>query len=169
MTTRRSCLGAASAALLALAVLLAPPAKASPLEILMPVEGVSASQLTDTFLAGRGKRRHEAIDILAPRGTPVVAAADGTVERAYFHRRGGLCVYQEDADGRHTYLYAHLDHFAPGIKAGSVLKRGDLVGYVGSTGNVHGSPHLHFAVYETRGRPWWLGKPVNPYPLLAGG
>ena len=135
----------------------------------MPVVGVDPAMLRDSFDEARGNRRHQAIDIMAPRGTPVVAAVSGAVAKVYRHALGGLSVYQYDEDRRHAYYYAHLDSFAPGLKAGVVLRAGDPVGAVGTTGNATpGSPHLHFAIYRLgRERAWWRGTPVNPYPLLA--
>ena len=134
----------------------------------MPVAGASVESLRDSFLDGRGGRKHQAIDIMAPRGTPVVAVADGEVAKVYRHALGGLSVYQYDGERRFAYYYAHLDRFAPGLAAGRPLRQGDLIGYVGSTGNVTGSPHLHFAAYRLGAeRQWWRGKPVNPYTLLT--
>ena len=139
--------------------------------LLIPVAGISASQLADTFDQGRGStRRHDALDILAARGTPVLAVADGTVAKLFDSRPGGLTVYQFDSTEQFAYYYAHLDRYAAGIAEGSVLKRGDLVGYVGSSGNAHAAaPHLHFAIFELGPeKQWWKGRPINPYPLLAG-
>lgn len=139
----------------------------------IPVVGISASRLTDTFSAARGggARRHNAIDIMAPRGTPVVAAADGVVERLHANNRlGGITAYVRSDDGAWTYYYAHLDGYAPGLQQGQRIRRGDPIGFVGSTGNAAATaPHLHFAV--SRMGPtdrWWQGTPVNPYPLLVG-
>ncbi len=153
------------------------PAGASPpaaRPLLIPVEGVAASSLRDTFDERRGDgeagRRHEAIDIAAPRGTRVLAVDDGKVVKLFTSRPGGLTVYQFDRDGRLAYYYAHLDRYAEGLKEGATLSRGDLVGYVGSTGNASPqAPHLHFAVFRLGPqRRWWEGTPVDPYPLLTG-
>ncbi len=143
----------------------APAARA----LLIPVEGVAPSALRDGYDERRGGRRHEAIDIPAPRGTRVLAAEDGRVVRLFTSVPGGLTVYQFDRDDRLVYYYAHLDRYAEGLKEGMVLRRGDLVGYVGSTGNATtGTPHLHFAVLRLGPeRRWWEGTPVNPYPLLV--
>ena len=132
-----------------------------------PVKGYAAN-LRDTFADERGRRRHEALDIMAPRGTPVVAVDDGRVARAYRSVLGGLGVYQYDRDEKHVFYYAHLDRYAEGLAPGTLLKRGDLVGYVGSTGNApKHAPHLHFAMYELGpDKRWWRGRPVDPYPLL---
>jgi murein DD-endopeptidase MepM/ murein hydrolase activator NlpD len=149
---------------------LAAHSQARPGKLMVPVEGIAASALTDTFDQPRGKQRHhEALDIMAPKGTKVVAAADGKVVKLFTSKPGGLTVYQFDPTEKYAYYYAHLDRYAEGVKEGSVLKRGDLVGYVGVTGNSDpNAPHLHFAVVElTAEKQWWKGTPVNPYPLLA--
>jgi murein DD-endopeptidase MepM/ murein hydrolase activator NlpD len=138
-------------------------------KLLVPVEGIKASQVEDTFGQPRGKeRRHEALDIMAPKGTRVLAAADGKVVKLFTSKPGGLTVYQFDPGEKYAYYYAHLDRYAEGIKEGMELKRGDLVGYVGSTGNAKAeAPHLHFAVVElTPQKQWWKGTPVDPYPML---
>lgn len=139
--------------------------------LIIPVKGVTREKLRDNFLDRRGRRIHNALDIMAARGTPVVAAGDGTVAKAYRHPLGGLCVYQYDEDGEYVYLYAHLDSFAPGLAAGAPLRRGDLVGYVGSTGNApERAPHLHFAMAKLGPeKKWYRGTPVNPYPYLLEG
>ena len=138
----------------------------------VPVEGVHPSQLRDTFDDGRGPgRRHQAIDIMAPRGTPVVAADDGRVAKISSNRGGGLSAYLLDPTGRIVYYYAHLDGYAPGLREGQPVRRGELIGYVGSTGNApESAPHLHFAVLLTAGeKRWWGGEALNPYAALAGG
>ena len=140
--------------------------------LLVPVRGVNASQLSDTFTQSRGEgRRHDAIDILAPRGTPVLAVADGRIEKLFLSKPGGRTIYQFDSEGRVAYYYAHLDAYAPQLSEGQSVKRGQVIGYVGSTGNASPeAPHLHFAIFllgpEKR---WWEGTAVNPYPLLGGG
>jgi murein DD-endopeptidase MepM/ murein hydrolase activator NlpD len=140
-----------------------------PGKLLVPVEGIKASELTDTFEQPRGtQRRHEALDIMAPKGRRVLAAADGKVVKLFTSKPGGLTVYQFDPTGTYAYYYAHLDRYAEGLKEGAVLKRGDLVGYVGSTGNADpGAPHLHFALFAlTPEKQWWKGTPVNPFPFM---
>jgi murein DD-endopeptidase MepM/ murein hydrolase activator NlpD len=137
---------------------------------LVPVQGVRRGALHDTFAAQRGaKRRHEAIDILAPRGTPVLAADDGEIGRISSNRAGGLAIYQVDASRRLAYYYAHLDGYAPGLREGMTVRRGDVLGYVGTTGNApRTTPHLHFAVYDLLpGRRWWKGNAINPYEALT--
>ena len=138
-------------------------------QLLFPLRGGPAAALRDSFdePRGGGTRRHEAIDISAPRGTPVVAVEDGRVLRLHTSRAGGLTVYHLDPSGRYTYYYAHLDGYAPGLADGQALRRGDVLGYVGTTGNAPpGAPHLHFAVYRrTDPERWWTGQPINPYSL----
>ncbi len=136
----------------------------------MPVAGVDPSSLEGTFSQTRGSNRsHEALDILAPRGTPVVAAEDGVVKKLFTSVRGGLTVYQFDLEERYCYYYAHLDGYAPGLYEGQALRKGELVGYVGSTGNAReDAPHLHFAVNRLDlDKRWWGGTPIDPYPLLV--
>ena len=136
--------------------------------LLFPLRGHDRAVLRDNFDEGRGKRRHEALDIMAPRGTEVVAVDDGRVAKIFRSAAGGLSVYQFDAEERYAYYYAHLDGYAPGLAEGMRVKRGDLLGYVGSTGNApKHAPHLHFAVFELgQERKWWKGKAVNPYAWL---
>lgn len=137
--------------------------------LLVPVAGVRPAELRDGFRSPRsGGREHMAIDIPAPRGTPVLAAADGTVLRLHAGSRGGNALYQLDADGLTRYYYAHLDRYAEGIREGKAVRRGEVVGYVGDTGNAApGDFHLHFSVAVLRdARRWWEGINLNPYPLL---
>lgn len=136
--------------------------------LIVPVAGVAPTALSDMFDDARGGRRHEAIDILAPTGTKVFAVDDGTVAKLFTSKPGGLTVYQFDPQGRLAYYYAHLDRYAEGLKEGMALRRGDLVGYVGTSGNAGDTPHLHFAVFRLGPeRRWWEGDPVNPYPALS--
>jgi murein DD-endopeptidase MepM/ murein hydrolase activator NlpD len=139
--------------------------------LLVPVAGVSAKELTDTFNQARGtERRHEALDIMAAKGTPVLAAADGKIAKLFTSKQGGLTVYQFDPSEKYAYYYAHLDSYAPDLKEGQQLRRGQMVGYVGVTGNSDpNAPHLHFAIFELGAdKKWWEGTPVNPYPYVAG-
>jgi murein DD-endopeptidase MepM/ murein hydrolase activator NlpD len=149
----------------------APDGAAKPAgKLLIPVEGVKLAQLSDNFDQPRGKERHhEALDIMAPKGTKVIAAADGKVVKLFNSKPGGLTVYQFDPTEKYAYYYAHLDRYADGVKEGTVLKRGDLVGYVGVSGNSDPkAPHLHFAVVElTPKKEWWKGTSVNPYPMMG--
>ena len=134
----------------------------------MPVEGVDRDDLVDTFADGRGPRRHEAIDIMAARHTPVRAVEGGRIQKLFTSQAGGLSIYQFEPSGRFTYYYAHLDRYADGLREGQAVGRGDLIGYVGSTGNASpDAPHLHFAIFRrTAERQWWTGDPVNPFPVL---
>ena len=137
-------------------------------KLLFPLPGYDRRQLRDNFDEGRGKRRHEALDIMAPRGTPVVAVDDGRIAKLFKSAAGGLTVYQFDAEEKYAYYYAHLDGYAPGLAEGQRMKRGDPIGFVGSTGNAPASaPHLHFTVFELGPeRQWWKGRAVNPYDWL---
>ena len=144
-----------------------------PAGLAIPVVGMKRDQLVDTFSQARagGARVHDAIDIMAPRGTPVVAAAPGRVEKIFFsHGGGGNSVYVRSDDGRWMYYYAHLNSYAPGLREGQRVLRGTPIGSVGSTGNANPEgPHLHFAINRmSRGEKWYQGSAVNPYPLLAG-
>jgi peptidoglycan LD-endopeptidase LytH len=142
----------------------------SAIGMLLPVSGIKPSQLTDTFNQARGsERQHEALDIMAARGTPVLAAVDGKVEKLFTSKQGGLTIYEFDPAATYAYYYAHLDRYAAGLVEGMPLKRGDVIGYVGSTGNANPeAPHLHFAIFELGPeKHWWQGTAINPYPLLV--
>lgn len=145
-------------------------ASGSGASLLIPVAGVKSAQIQDTYSQPRGSERmHEALDILAPIGTPVYAVADGKIAKLFTSKPGGLTIYQFDPSEKYSYYYAHLDHYATALKEGQQVKRGDLVGYVGATGNADpAAPHLHFAMFELGPeKNWWQGKPINPYPLLG--
>jgi murein DD-endopeptidase MepM/ murein hydrolase activator NlpD len=138
--------------------------------LLIPVAGVAPNRLMDTFDDARAVgRRHDAIDIMAPRGTEVHAADDGTIAKLFTSDAGGLTIYEFDPSQTFSYYYAHLDRYAPGLAEHQTVKRGQLLGYVGSTGNAsEDAPHLHFAIARLgTERAWWKGDPINPYPLLA--
>ncbi|WP_028055981.1 M23 family metallopeptidase [Sphingobium bisphenolivorans] len=147
------------------------PASAETGPLLIPVEGVPPTALTDTFTQARasGARPHDAIDIMAARGRAVLAVSDGWIEKIFWSDAGGRTLYQRSPDGRRVYYYAHLDSYAPGLKEGQAIRRGQRIANVGSTGNADPSaPHLHFAVHEMQpGEPWYGGRPINPYPLLV--
>lgn len=140
--------------------------------LLIPVQGIAAPALLDTFNDARSEgRRHDAIDIMAPAGTPVLAVADGRIEKLFLSDRGGITLYQFNPARTRAYYYAHLQRYADGIAEGQALRRGQVLGYVGATGNADPSaPHLHFAVFalgpEAR---WWEGTALNPYPMLVPG
>jgi len=135
----------------------------------MPVDGVDEDDLRDTFADARGKRAHEALDIMAPRHTSVRAVEDGVIAKVFNSQGGGgLSLYQFDPTSTYCYYYAHLDRYADGIRDGVKVRRGQVIGYVGSTGNASpDAPHLHFAIFRlTPERQWWKGEPINPYPVL---
>lgn len=138
--------------------------------LIVPVSGVEPGQLVDTFTQARtDERQHDAIDILAPRGTPVIAAAEGAVERIFFSKAGGLTVYIRSPDRRVIFYYAHLDSYVPGLAEGQLLRQGDPIGAVGFTGNANpAAPHLHFAMLFTTPEGKWhdAASAINPYPLL---
>lgn len=143
-----------------------------PTALPLPVAGMRPEALRDSYRAGRsGGREHHAIDIHAPRGTPVLAVADGTVLKLHSGSRGGTALYLLGTDGRTRYYYAHLERYAGGLREGGSVKAGEVVGYVGDSGNAApGDYHLHFSVAVLRdARRWWEGINLNPYPLLRGG
>jgi peptidoglycan LD-endopeptidase LytH len=140
--------------------------------LIIPVAGVAASALTDTFTdtRGEGTRLHEAIDIMAPQGTPVIAAAGGTVERIFVSAAGGNTIYVRSPDRETIHYYAHLAQYAPGLSEGQQVERGARLGTVGSTGNAApDAPHLHFAILRTTpDAEWWEpATALNPFPLLS--
>jgi murein DD-endopeptidase MepM/ murein hydrolase activator NlpD len=135
----------------------------------MPVEGVDPGNLTRQFDDPRGgARKHEAIDILAPRNTAVKAVEDGTIARLFNSRAGGLTIYQFDPTERYCYYYAHLEGYAPGLQEGDGVRKGQVIGFVGTSGNApKDTPHLHFAIFRlTADKRWWEGQPVDPYDIL---
>lgn len=141
------------------------------LDLLVPVAGMRRDELPPgNFDQARGQRRHEAYDILAPRGTAVLAATSGELAKLHVSEAGGNMVYTYDASNRFVLFYAHLDRYHPGLAEGMPLQRGDTIGYVGTTGNAPpGVPHLHFAIMlMDEDRRWWKGTPIDPQPLLGG-
>jgi murein DD-endopeptidase MepM/ murein hydrolase activator NlpD len=149
---------------------IAPPPASSLKErnLEVPVEGVRRDQLTRQYNDPRGDRRHEALDILAPYGTPVKAVEDGRVARLFQSKAGGITIYQYDPSETYCYYYAHLDRYAPGLREGEQVKRGQIIGYVGTSGNApKNTPHLHFAVFRlNEQKKWWEGTPLDPYDIL---
>jgi murein DD-endopeptidase MepM/ murein hydrolase activator NlpD len=137
--------------------------------LLIPVQGVAPAALRDNFsdARGGGTRVHHALDIMAARGTPVLAVEDGRIVRLHHGGAGGITVYQLDGSGRYGYYYAHLDRYADGLAEGKKVTRGDVLGFVGTTGNAPpNAPHLHFAIYQVAdSRRPWRGQPIDPYPL----
>lgn len=141
-------------------------------QLLVPVAGVRPEQLRDTFQDSRSEgRSHDAIDIAAPRGTPVLAVADGRIVKLFESVPGGITIYQLGTDNRTIYYYAHLDRYADGLKDGHFARRGEVIAYVGDTGNAGaGNYHLHFSVSIVNDpRRYWDGTNINPYPLLVKG
>ena len=134
----------------------------------IPVDGVDADELRDTYSEARGSRSHEALDILAPRNTKVRAVENGRIEKLFTSKAGGLTIYEFDPTETIAYYYAHLDRYADGTREKQIVKRGEVIGYVGTTGNATpDAPHLHFAIFRlTPARQWWKGEAVNPYLVL---
>jgi len=134
-----------------------------------PIRGLAARDIKDTFRQARGTGKfHEAADVLAPRGTPIVAIGDGVIQKLFLSKPGGLTIYEFDGQGVYCYYYAHLDHYRDGLKEGMPVNRGDVIGYVGTTGNAPPqTPHLHFAIFRLGPeKHWWQGTPIDPYPVL---
>jgi peptidoglycan LD-endopeptidase LytH len=148
-----------------------PPADLARRDLLLPVQGIQPEDLRDTFTEARGQNRvHEAIDIMAPRNTPVVAIEGGKIAKLFSSNLGGLTIYQFDPTSTYCYYYAHLESYAPWLKEGDPIARGQVIGYVGSTGNAGpNNPHLHFAIFRlNEQKNWWQGQAINPYPILRG-
>ena len=149
-----------------------PPADLAARQLLVPVQGVQPQTLQDTYDDARsGGRVHDAIDILAPRNTPVLAVEPGRIAKLFTSAKGGLTIYQFDPTETYCYYYAHLERYAPGLAEGNQVARGQVIGYVGTSGDAPANtPHLHFAI--TRLPPqknWWQGDAINPYPILRRG
>jgi murein DD-endopeptidase MepM/ murein hydrolase activator NlpD len=135
----------------------------------LPVQSITAADIRDNFDEPRGgNRRHEAIDVLAPRHTPVLAVENGTVAKLFLSEAGGITIYQFDPSGRYVYYYAHLESYAPGLKEKDKVSRGQVIGYVGTTGNApRDTPHLHFAIFKLADeKQWWRGTPIDPFQVL---
>jgi len=153
----------------------APPAAATPIatsghsaRLHLPIEGVEVESLKGGFVEARTGHVHEAVDILAPRNTAVHAVEDGTVAKLFVSKAGGNTIYEFDETGRFAYYYAHLERYAIGLREGDSIKQGQVIGYVGTSGNApKNTPHLHFAVFELGPeRQWWKGTAIDPYPLF---
>lgn len=150
--------------------LTSPSAPTRTIDLTLPVEGVLRRDLRDSFDSPRSHgRRHAAIDIMAPRNTPVVAAVDGEIRKLAWSSGGGLTIYEFDRSQTRVYYYAHLQRYRDGLREGAVVHRGEVIGYVGTTGNATpDAPHLHFAIAKLPpSKAWWKGVAVDPYPLLA--
>lgn len=148
------------------------PADLARRDLLVPVQGIPREALQDTFDDARSAGRvHDAIDIMAPRNTPVVAVEAGRIAKLFTSDLGGLTVYQYDPTETYCYYYAHLDRYAPGLKEGDPVAQGQVIGYVGTTGNASPEgPHLHFAITRLNAdKKWWQGEAINPYPVLRQG
>ncbi|HEY2382651.1 MAG TPA: M23 family metallopeptidase [Terriglobia bacterium] len=134
-----------------------------------PLQGLKPGDLHDTFKEVHNGHPHEAIDIMAPRGTPVHAVVPGTIRKLFLSKAGGNTIYEFDEAGQYCYYYAHLDRYTDGLREGMHIMPGDIIGYVGSTGDADArAPHLHFAVFELGpGKEWWKGKAIDPYLSLV--
>lgn len=137
--------------------------------LILPIAGLDTEELYDSFSDARGTRRHDAIDIMAPRHTPVRAVDDGTIVKLFTSAGGGLTIYQFNPTRTFSYYYAHLDRYADRLREGQEVRRGETIGYVGSTGNASpDAPHLHFGIYRLRPeKKWWEGEPLNPYRVFV--
>jgi murein DD-endopeptidase MepM/ murein hydrolase activator NlpD len=138
-------------------------------KLTLPIYGLDARDIRDTFQQGRAEGKlHEATDILARRGTPVVAVEDGIIQKLFLSKPGGITIYEFDRAGVFCYYYAHLERYAAGLTEGMPVKRGDVIGYVGTTGNAPPqTPHLHFAIFRLfPEKHWWQGTAIDPYPIL---
>ena len=137
--------------------------------LIIPVAGVVAKDLIDSFDDQRGSdRHHNAMDIMASRNTPVLAAVSGSVIKLHNSVAGGLTIYASDPTSRFVMMYGHLDSYRPGIKEGQRLSKGDIIGFVGSTGNANPlAPHLHFQITRNDNmKEWWKGTPINPFLIF---
>jgi murein DD-endopeptidase MepM/ murein hydrolase activator NlpD len=145
-----------------------PAAELADRDLAMPVEGLTPDALVRSFDEARGARKHEAIDILSPMGTPVRAVEGGRIARLFNSKAGGITVYQFDPSERFCYYYAHLQRYADGLKENDHVRKGQTIGYVGVSGNAPKStPHLHFAIFRLAAeKRWWEGTPVDPYDVL---
>ena len=137
-------------------------------QIIVPVEGIARKAVRDTYNAARANRAHMALDITAPKSTPVLAADDHIIGRLFSGPIGGTVIYATDPSGKFVYYYAHLDRYRRGLAVGDRVAKGSLIGYVGTTGNAQpNAPHLHFQVMKRGAGAWWDGPPINPFTLLA--
>lgn len=138
-------------------------------QLMVPVDGIDPAKIPDSFVASRGDHVHNALDIMAPRGTPVLAADDGTIFRLRSNSAGGITIYQLAAGGEFMYYYAHLSRYRAGLKEGMQVVQGDVIGYVGTTGNAPPNlPHLHFQLMRYRGDgQYWNGAPIDPWGFLV--
>ena len=177
---RRTTVAAAALGMLALSSCVQPrtPSEVRPVadieylrerRIMVPVDGFPVKRVPDSFRARRGTRVHNAIDFMAPKGTPVLAADDGRIFKLSSNEAGGLTIYATDSRSRMIYYYAHLDRYRRGLDEGDKIRKGDVIGYVGHTGNAsRNAPHLHFQIMRLDDeRRWWAGTPIDPKPVLV--
>jgi len=138
-------------------------------EMTLPIDGLKMKDIRDMFAETHNGHAHEAIDLMAPKGTPVHAVTSGTVRKLFLSKAGGITIYQFDDEQVYCYYYAHLDQYSEGLHEGMHVEKGEVIGFVGTTGNaVATSPHLHFAIFELGSeKRWWKGTPVNPYAGLV--
>ena len=167
----RISLGATATAIVAVLLLAGLGGHATELEgrqLLFPLPEEYRPNLTNSFAEPRGGRPHEAVDIIAPRLTPIRAVDDGRIAKLFFSAAGGHTIYQFDPSERYAYYYAHLERYADGLKDGDAVERGQVIGYVGTSGNApRDTPHLHFAIFKlTDEKRWWQGTAIDPYPIL---
>jgi len=155
----------------ALSVGLSAATATTPLNIGAPLDFLKPAELHDSFNEIHNGHRHEAIDIMRPRGTPVLAVTDGVIRKLFMSHQGGLTIYEFDRAGIYCYYYAHLDSYAAGLREEITVVRGEVIGYVGTTGNAKpDAPQLHFAIYRLGpDKSWWKGEPIDPYPILLQG
>ena len=138
-------------------------------DLTLPIQGLTARDIHDTFEQGRANGQpHEAVDLLAPRGTPILAVAAGVIQKLFLSKPGGITIYEFDPQGEYCYYYAHLERYAEGLHEGLAVSPGEVIGYVGTSGNAPpNTPHLHFAIFKLGPeKHWWQGTAINPYPLL---
>lgn len=154
---------------ISIATVVHPPNSApAPIIIASPISGLTTSDLHDSFNEIHHGHRHEAIDIMKPRGTPVHAVVGGTIRKLFVSRAGGITIYQFDTKGIYCYYYAHLDRYADGLHEGMSVDQGQVLGYVGTSGNAApDAPQLHLAIMRLGpDKRWWQGTPIDPYPVL---
>ena len=138
-------------------------------DLTLPIHGLTAHDIRDTFNQGRSNGQpHEAVDLLAPRGTPIRAVTAGVIQKLFLSKPGGITIYEFDPQGDYSYYYAHLERYAEGLHEGMPVRQGEVIGYVGTSGNAPPqTPHLHFAIFKLGPeKHWWQGTAINPYPLL---
>jgi murein DD-endopeptidase MepM/ murein hydrolase activator NlpD len=138
-------------------------------DLTLPMHGLTARDIRDTFSEGRSNGQpHEAVDLLAPRGTPILAVTEGVIQKLFLSKPGGITIYEFDPQGDYCYYYAHLERYAEGLHEGMSVSQGEVIGYVGTSGNAPpNTPHLHFAIFKlVPEKHWWQGTAINPYPIL---